>query len=160
MSFHLSTFIFTPIRLLDTYSLLLFFRYLHIHPYPLIRYTFNPTRLLDTHSTLPVYSFSWKIPTYPFISAYPFIKFDEKFQPACLLEPTRLLERWEYYYEFASEALHIVIFENFVKSMTSCLSKLKITPSFCFAFKIPDDVAASTYTSQFNGYNELFLDSV
>jgi hypothetical protein len=27
--------------------------------------------------------------------------------------------------------------------MTSCLSKLKATPSFCFAFKIPDDVTAS-----------------
>ena len=49
-----------------------------------------------------------------------------------------------YLSEFASEALHIVIFEDFVKSMTSCLSKLKVTPSFCFAFKIPDDVAAST----------------
>ena len=32
----------------------------------------------------------------------------------------------------SSEALHMVIFENFVKSMTSCLLKLKITPSFCF----------------------------
>ena len=30
--------------------------------------------------------------------------------------------------EFASEALHIVIFENFVESMTSYLSKLKVTP--------------------------------
>ena len=39
--------------------------------------------------------------------------------------------------------MHIVIFENFVKSMTSCLSKLKVAPSFCFAFKIPDDVTAS-----------------
>ena len=28
--------------------------------------------------------------------------------------------------------------------MTSCLSKLKVTPSFCFAFKIPDDVTASS----------------
>ena len=27
---------------------------------------------------------------------------------------------YDYFYEFASEALHIVIFENFVKSMTSC----------------------------------------
>ena len=50
---------------------------------------------------------------------------------------------YDYFSEFASEALHIVIFENFVKSMTSCLSKLKVTPSFCFAFKIPDDVTAS-----------------
>ena len=27
--------------------------------------------------------------------------------------------------------------------MMSCLSKLKVTPSFCFAFKIPEDVTAS-----------------
>merc|ERR1711997_569714 len=51
---------------------------------------------------------------------------------------------YDYFYEFASEALHIVIFENFVKSITSCLSKLKVTPSFCFAFKIPDNLTAST----------------
>jgi hypothetical protein len=50
---------------------------------------------------------------------------------------------YDYFSEFASEALHIVIFENFVKSMTSCLSKLKVTPSFCFAFKIHDDVTAT-----------------
>ena len=37
----------------------------------------------------------------------------------------------------------LVIFENFVKSMTSCLSKLKVTPSFCFAFKIPDNPTAT-----------------
>ena len=49
-----------------------------------------------------------------------------------------------FFSEFAPEALHIVIFEIFVKSMTSWLSKLKVTPNFCFAFKIPDDVAAST----------------
>ena len=53
---------------------------------------------------------------------------------------------YDYFSEFASEALHIVIFEIFVKSMTSCLLKLKVTPSFCFAFKIPDDVTAP------NGY--------
>jgi hypothetical protein len=47
---------------------------------------------------------------------------------------------YDYFSEFASEALHIVIFENFVKSMTPCLSKLKVTPNFCFAFKIPDDM--------------------
>ena len=35
-------------------------------------------------------------------------------------------------------ALHMLSFENFVN-----LSELKVTPSFCFAFKIPDDVAAS-----------------
>ena len=34
-------------------------------------------------------------------------------------------------------------FENFVKSMPPSLSELKVTPSFCFAFKIPDDVAPS-----------------
>ena len=34
-------------------------------------------------------------------------------------------------------------FENFVKSMLPSLSELKVTPSFCFAFKIPDNVAAS-----------------
>ena len=45
-----------------------------------------------------------------------------------------------YFYEFASEVLHIVIFENFVKLMKSSLSESKFTPNFCFAFKIPDDV--------------------
>ena len=50
---------------------------------------------------------------------------------------------YNYFYEFASEALHIVIFENFVKSMTSCLSKLKVTPKFFFPFKIPDDPTSS-----------------
>ena len=38
----------------------------------------------------------------------------------------------------------MVSFENFVKSMPPSLSEWKVTPSFCFAFKIPDDVAAST----------------
>ena len=28
--------------------------------------------------------------------------------------------------------------------MTSCLSELKVTPSFCFPFKIPDDPTATT----------------
>ena len=42
---------------------------------------------------------------------------------------------YDYFSEIASEALHIVIFENFVKSMTFCLSKLIVTPSFCLAFK-------------------------
>ena len=41
-------------------------------------------------------------------------------------------------------ALHMLSFENFVKSMPPSLSELKVTPSFCFAFKIPDDVTAST----------------
>ena len=35
-------------------------------------------------------------------------------------------------------------FENFVKSMQPSLSELKVTPSFCFAFKIPDDRAVTT----------------
>ena len=30
----------------------------------------------------------------------------------------------------------------FVKAMPPSLSELKVLPSFCFAFKIPDDVAA------------------
>ena len=51
---------------------------------------------------------------------------------------------YDYIYEFASEALHIVIFENFVKSMAPSLSELKVTPSFCFAFKIPDDHAVTS----------------
>ena len=33
----------------------------------------------------------------------------------------------------------MVSFENFVKSMPPSLSELKVTPSFCFPFKIPDD---------------------
>ena len=67
---------------------------------------------------------------------------------------------YDYFSEFASEALHIVIFEIFVKSMTSCLSKLKVTPSFCFAFKIPDNVTASTKQGAiFNKY-KIFLNAV
>ena len=38
----------------------------------------------------------------------------------------------------------MVSFIIFVKAMPPCLSELKVLPSFCFAFKIPDDVAAST----------------
>ena len=38
----------------------------------------------------------------------------------------------------------VVSFENFVKSMPpTYLSKLKVTPSFCIAFKIPDNVTAT-----------------
>jgi hypothetical protein len=33
----------------------------------------------------------------------------------------------------------MVSFEIFVKSMPPSLSELKVTPNFCFAFKIPDD---------------------
>ena len=66
-----------------------------------------------------------------------------KKQPFIILLPKKQ-RIYDYFSEFASEVLHIVMFEIFVKSMTSCLSKLEVTPSFCFAFKIPDDVAAST----------------
>ena len=38
----------------------------------------------------------------------------------------------------------MVSFEIFVKTMPPSLSELKVLPSFCFAFKIPDDVAASS----------------
>ena len=37
----------------------------------------------------------------------------------------------------------MVSFEIFVKAMLPSLLELKVLPSFCFAFKIPDDVAAS-----------------
>ena len=37
----------------------------------------------------------------------------------------------------------MVSFENFVKSMPPSLSELKVTPTFCFAFKIPDDPTAT-----------------
>ena len=37
----------------------------------------------------------------------------------------------------------MVSFENFVKSMPPSLSELKVEPSFCFPFKIPDDPTAS-----------------
>ena len=38
----------------------------------------------------------------------------------------------------------MVSFEIFVKAMPPSLSELKGLPSFCFAFKIPDNVAASS----------------
>ena len=37
----------------------------------------------------------------------------------------------------------MVSFEIFVKSMPPSLSELKVLPSFCFAFKIPDDMTAT-----------------
>ena len=37
----------------------------------------------------------------------------------------------------------MVSFEIFVKSMLPSLSESKVLPSFCFAFKIPDDVAVT-----------------
>ena len=43
----------------------------------------------------------------------------------------------------------MVSFEIFVKTMMPSLLELKVTPSFCFAFKIPDDVTAySIYASR------------
>jgi hypothetical protein len=51
-------------------------------------------------------------------------------------------------------------FENFVKSMPPSLSELKVTPSFCFAFKIPDDVAASTLYTYFSIYLKQNFDFV
>ena len=38
----------------------------------------------------------------------------------------------------------MVSFEIFVKSMPPSLSEWKVTPSFCFAFKIPDNRAVTT----------------
>jgi hypothetical protein len=38
----------------------------------------------------------------------------------------------------------MVSFENFGKSMSPSLSEIKVIPSFCFAFKIPDDPTATT----------------
>ena len=38
----------------------------------------------------------------------------------------------------------MVSFEIFVKSMPPSLSELKVLPSFCFAFKIPDDVTVTS----------------
>ena len=37
----------------------------------------------------------------------------------------------------------MVSFEIFVKAMPPSLSELKVLPSFCFAFKIPDDVTVT-----------------
>ena len=57
----------------------------------------------------------------------------------------------------------MVSFEIFVKAMPPSLSELKVLPSFCFAFKIPDDVAASnSYLCRFvseikNASNNGFL---
>ena len=37
----------------------------------------------------------------------------------------------------------MVSFENFVKSMLPSLTELKVTPNFCFPFKIPDDLTTT-----------------
>ena len=47
----------------------------------------------------------------------------------------------------------MVSFEIFVKSMPPSLSELKVITSFCFAFKIPDDVTA---TNKYVGKRKLF----
>ena len=39
--------------------------------------------------------------------------------------------------------------------MPPSLSELKVTPSFCFAFKIPDDVTASIMYVQVKDINEV-----
>ena len=41
----------------------------------------------------------------------------------------------------------MVSFEFFVKAMPPSLSELKVLPSFCFAFKIPDDVTVTNMYS-------------
>ena len=38
----------------------------------------------------------------------------------------------------------MVSFEIFVKAMPPSLSESKVLPSFCFAFKIPDDVTVTS----------------
>ena len=38
----------------------------------------------------------------------------------------------------------MVSFEDFVKSMPPSLWELKVITSFCFAFKIPDNMTATT----------------
>ena len=38
----------------------------------------------------------------------------------------------------------MVSFEIFVKAMPPSLLELKVLPSFCFAFKIPDDSAVTS----------------
>ena len=41
----------------------------------------------------------------------------------------------------------------FVKSMMSCLLKLKVTPSFCFNFKIPDNPTATKLIYKYIRYS-------
>ena len=49
-------------------------------------------------------------------------------------------------------ALHIVIFESFIKSTVSYLPKLKVTPSFCFVFEIPDDLNATNMPIKYDAF--------
>ena len=44
-------------------------------------------------------------------------------------------------------------FEIFVKAMPPSLSELKVLPSFCFAFKISDDVTATNKYIHFVNIN-------
>ena len=53
-----------------------------------------------------------------------------------------------------SYAVHMVSLENFVKSMLPSLSELKVKPSFCFAFKIPDDPTA---TNKYRRHENLYF---
>ena len=48
----------------------------------------------------------------------------------------------------------MVSFEDVVKLMLPSLTELKVTPSFCFAFKIPDEPTATTIYS--NGTSKHF----
>ena len=56
------------------------------------------------------------------------------------------------FFKKSSYAVHMVSFENFVKLVSPSLSELKVTPRFCFAFKIPDDVTASNMYSVFHNF--------
>ena len=54
-------------------------------------------------------------------------------------------------------ALHMLSFENFVKSMPPSLSELKVKPSFCFPIKIRDDRAVTTkYLIHSNKRSQIF----
>ena len=51
----------------------------------------------------------------------------------------------------------MVSFEIFVKAMPPSLSELKVLPSFCFAFKIPDDVTASNNYSCIHHHSKKYI---
>ena len=48
----------------------------------------------------------------------------------------------------------MVSFEIFGKAMLPTLSELKVLPSFCFAFKIPDNVTASIVYMYISGWDQ------
>ena len=50
--------------------------------------------------------------------------------------------------------------KNFVQSITSCLSKLKVTPCFCFPFKISDNQTATSNYNLFLILVMLFVSAV